>query len=52
MALEGRPYPPSEFSQAPSRQVAEEYLAGAPIDALGAEHEVARKVIRIIWVAK
>jgi hypothetical protein len=51
MALEGRPCPPTEFSQPPSRQVAEEYLAGAPIDALGAEHEVARKVIRI-WVAK
>jgi hypothetical protein len=26
-----------EFSQPPSRQVAEEYFAGAPIDALGAE---------------
>ena len=39
------------FTTAFKRQVAQDYLAGASLDALGRKHEVARNLIRI-WVAK
>ena len=39
------------FTTAFKRQVAQEYLAGASLNALGRKHEVARNLIRI-WVAK
>ena len=39
------------FTTAFKRQVAQEFLAGASLNALGRKHEVARNLIRI-WVAK
>lgn len=39
------------FTTAFKRQVAEEYLAGASLNALSRKHEVARTLIRT-WVAK
>ena len=39
------------FTIALKRQVAQEYLAGASLNALSRKHEVARNLIRI-WVAK
>jgi transposase-like protein len=39
------------FTTAFKRDVAQEYLAGASLNALGRKHEVARNLIRI-WVAK
>ena len=39
------------FTVAFKRQVAQEYLAGASLNALSRKHEVARNLIRI-WVAK
>lgn len=51
-ALGRRPCPPTEYSRSPlNRQVAQEYLAGASLNALSGKHEVARNLIRI-WVAK
>jgi transposase-like protein len=39
------------FTTAFKRQVAQEYLAGGSLNALGRKYEVARNLIRI-WVAK
>lgn len=39
------------FKTAFKREVAQEYLAGASLNALSRQHEVARNLIRI-WVAK
>jgi transposase len=39
------------FTTVFKRDVAQEYLAGASLNALGRKHEVARNLIRI-WVAK